>query len=207
MKSRYIADFTPVPMKRETPFVLSESVRKQTTIECILEHRGKRVTALNFANALFAGGAYQMGGNAQEESICRASLLYYTIRGVKEFYSNNRKQFSALYTDGMIFSENVPIMRDESGALLDERMMADFVTCPAVNRHELMPWQRKSANEVMERRIEKIVSFMQSRETDVVVLGAFGCGAFGNRREDILPMFEEAINRFGGNKEYIFAIP
>ena len=208
MKSRYIADFTPVPLTREAPFVLSESVQKLTTVECILQNRGKRVLALNFANALFAGGAYSMGGNAQEESICRASLLYYTIREEREFYANNRKRLSALYTDGMIFSENVPIIRDGSGALLDERMTADLITCPAVNRHELLPWQRKSADEVMERRIEKIVSFMQSQSPDVMVLGAFGCGAFGNKREIILPYFEAAINKYtDGTAEIIFAIP
>ena len=208
MKSRYIADFTPVPMTRETPFVLSDSVQKLTTIGCILENRGKRVLALNFANALFAGGAYTMGGNAQEESLCRASLLYYTIRGEKDFYANNRKRVSALYTDGMILSERVPIIRGDSGTLLDERMTADFVTCPAVNRRELLPWQRKSANEVMERRIEKIVSFMQSQSPEVMVLGAFGCGAFGNKREIILPYFEAAINKYtDGKAEIIFAIP
>lgn len=208
MKSRYIADFTPVPMTRETLFVLSDSVQKLTTVECILRNRCKRVLALNFANALYAGGAYRLGGNAQEESICRASLLYYTIREEKEFYANNRKRASALYTDGMILSENVPIIRDDSGALLDERMTADFVTCPAVNRHELLPWNRKHANEVMERRIEKIVSFVQSQKPDVMVLGAFGCGAFGNKREVILPFFEKAINKYtDGSAEIIFAIP
>ena len=208
MKSRYIADFTPVAMTRETPFVLSESVQKLTTIGCVLQNRGKRVLALNFANALFAGGAYTMGGNAQEESLCRASLLYYTIREQKEFYSDNRKRASALYTDGMILSENVSIIRDDSGALLNERMTADFVTCPAVNRNELLPWNRKNANGVMERRIEKIVSFMQSQSPDVMVLGAFGCGAFGNKREIILPFFEQAINKFtDGKAEIIFAIP
>lgn len=208
MKSRFIEDFTPVPMKRETPFALSESVRRLTTVGCILENRSRRVIALNFANALFAGGAYRMGGNAQEESICRASLLYYTIRGEKEFYSNNRRCFSALYTDGMIFSENVPIIRGEDGALLDTRITADFITCPAVNLRELMPWQRKRADEVMERRIGKIVSFMQSREPDVIVLGAFGCGAYGNKRETVLPFFEKAINMYtDGNAEIIFAIP
>ena len=208
MKSRYIADFTPVPMTRKTPFVLSESVQKLTTVECILQNRGKRVLALNFANALFAGGAYSMGGNAQEESLCRASLLYYTIREEKEFYSNNRKRASAMYTDGMILSENVPMIRDDSGALLSERMTADLVTCPAVNRRELLPWNKKSANGVMERRIEKIVSFMQSQSPDVMVLGAFGCGAFGNKREVILPYFEQAINKYtDGSAEIIFAIP
>ena len=60
----------------------------------------------------------------------------------------------------------------------------------------------------MERRIEKIVSFMQSQSPDVMVLGAFGCGAFGNKREIILPFFEQAINRYtDGKAEIVFAIP
>lgn len=208
MKSRYISDFTPVPMTRETPFVLSENTQKLTTIECILRNRGKRALALNFANALYAGGAYRMGGNAQEESLCRASLLYYTIRGEKEFYSANLKRASALYTDGMILSENVPIIRDDSGELLEERIIADFITCPAVNRRELLPWNRKSADGVMKQRVEKIVSFMQSQNPEVMVLGAFGCGAFGNKREIILPYFEQAINKYtDGSAEIVFAIP
>lgn len=208
MKSRFIGDIQPVPMQRPSGFILSDNIRAVTTIECILQNSKKRVIALNFANALYPGGAYTIGGNAQEESLCRATLLYYTIRGEKEFYRANRGRCSALYTDGMIFSENVPIIRDDSGRLLDEQMKADFVTCPAVNRRELLPWHRSQADRVMERRIEKIVSFMQSLDRDVIVLGAFGCGAFGNKREKILPCFERAINKFtDGSAEIIFAIP
>lgn len=208
MKSRFIEDFQPVPLQRPIKYVLSENIHAFTTIEYILQNRGKRVVALNFANALCAGGAYTVGGDAQEESICRASLLYYTIRDEKEFYCANRDVHSALYTDGMILSENVPIIRTDDGNLLSEPMTADFVTCPAVNRRELLPWHRQRADEIMECRIEKIVSFMQSLNRDVIVLGAFGCGAFGNKRENVLPCFEKAVNKYtDGTAEIIFAIP
>ena len=30
----------------------------------------------------------------------------------------------------------------------------------------------------------------------MLVLGAFGCGVFGNKREVVYPMFEDAINRY-----------
>lgn len=208
MKSRFIEDFQPMPLKRTEKFVLSENIRKQTTIECILENRGKRVLALNFANAHYPGGGYRNGALAQEESLCRASMLYYTICNVKEFYENNYKDGTAFYTDGMILSENVPIIRDDNGDLLEFPMKADFLTSPAVNRNNIRESSNKHADEVMKRRIEKIVSFMQSQHPDVIVLGAFGCGVFKNKREVILPFFEEAVNKYtDGSAEIIFAIP
>ena len=49
---------------------------------------------------------------------------------------------------------------------------------------------------------------MQSEKPEVMVLGAFGCGAFGNKREKVLPAFERAINKYtDGSAEIIFAIP
>lgn len=207
MKSRFIEDFQPVPLNRKDKFVLSDNIQHLTTVECILQNAGKRVIALNFANAHRAGGAYTLGGNAQEESLCRATLLYYTIRTVKKFYKNNAKHVGALYTDGMILSENVPVIRTEDGSRLKETVYADFVTSPAVNRHGVPPWQTIVANETMEHRIEKIVSLMQSEKPDVMILGAFGCGAFGNKREKVLPAFERAINKYtDGSAEIIFAI-
>ena len=46
------------------------------------------------------------------------------------------------------------------------------------------------------------------KKPDVLVLGAFGCGIFGNKREKVLPVFEEMINSFVPEDiEVIFAIP
>ena len=208
MKSEFIPDFTPVEKTRSEKFILSEHTVKMTTIECILQNAGRKIIALNFANALFPGGAYVAGGNAQEESLCRASGLYFAIKDEKAFYAQNRKHLLPDYTDGMILSENVPVIRDDSGEMLETPVMCDFLTCPAVNRYEAVMMSREKTNAVMERRIEKIVSFAVSKAPDVIILGAFGCGAFGNKREDILPMFEKAVNTYGGNEaEIVFAIP
>ncbi len=208
MKSEYISDFTPVKCVPEEKYVLSDNTRKQTTVECILSNAGKNIIALNFANGVVPGGGYALGAKAQEESLCRASMLYYTIKTVKEFYAVNRKHFIADYTDGMIYSENVPVIRDDSGEYLERPVLCNFITCPAVNRTELIFMSRQKTNKIMERRIEKIVSFAVSKKPDVIILGAFGCGAYGNNREDILPLFEKAINNCSdGKSEIIFAIP
>lgn len=210
MTSEYIADFEPVRIERKSRFVLSENIRRQTTVECILENRERNITALNFANALVPGGAYTMGGNAQEESLCRASMLYYTIKDVREFYRANMRHIAPDYTDGQIYSKNVPVIRSDKGEMLEKPVLCDFITCPAVNRYEanLCFMSKAKTNEIMEKRIEKIVSLAMSKLPDLIILGAFGCGAFGNDRNVVLPMFERAVNSFCGDSiEIIFAIP
>ena len=48
----------------------------------------------------------------------------------------------------------------------------------------------------MQERIDRIIALAARKRPDVLVLGAYGCGAFGNRRETVYPQFERAINRY-----------
>lgn len=197
-------------IKREKYFSVAENTVKETTIQAILSRVGRgNITALNFANAMYAGGAYVLGGNAQEESLCRASMLYYTIRNQKDYYRRNKLHILPDYTDTMIYSENVPIIRNDFGELLEKTVLCNFITSPAVNRtFAKFIFSQKKINNIMYSRIEKIIMLSLEKKTDILILGAFGCGMFGNRRETILPMFEEIINKYVPDSiEVIFAIP
>ena len=206
MSSEFFPDLTPVENPRSEKFSVVEHTVQMTTIACILENAGKKLIALNFASAHKAGGGYVSGAVAQEESLCRASGLYYTIKDVSGYYEQNGRHKTSDYTDGMIYSENVPVVRDDSGALLKTPVLCDFITCPAVNKGAArLP--DSEVNAKMKQRIEKIITLAASKNPDVVILGAFGCGVFRNRREDVLPLFEAAIEQNGGDIEYIFAIP
>lgn len=208
MRSEFIKDHVPVEKNEISDFSVEKNTVKLTTVDCILKNAGKKMIALNFANAIVAGGAYIIGGSAQEESLCRASGLYYTIKQQKAFYRQNRLHVLADYTDGMIFSENVKIIRDSDGNILDNPVLCDFITCPAVNRYESFFLGSKKLDAVMKRRIDKIVSFAESRHPELIILGAFGCGAFGNKRETVFPMFEEAVKKYISlNTEVVFAVP
>ena len=55
----------PAAVHRSKPYSVAENTVSETTIQCILRNAGdKRVAALNFANAMYAGGGYVLGGNA-----------------------------------------------------------------------------------------------------------------------------------------------
>lgn len=209
MCSEVLAELTPQSVERTADFTVQAHLLQTDTISAVLQFRGKRVCALNFANANVPGGAYSLGGNAQEEALCRASLLYYTIRTAHAFYNANRLHTLPDYTDTMIYSENVPIIRDNAGNLLETQMLCDFITSPAVNRRlakAILPG--KKLDQTMQRRIEKIITLAAIKHPDILILGAYGCGVFGNRRESVYPMFESAINQYlPDDIQVIFADP
>ena len=206
--SEYYPDLEIKGEKRTDCYRVDTHTVKMTTVGCIIANRGRRALALNFANPVHAGGGYVMGAKAQEESLCRASGLYYTISRETRYYSDNIPHYLTGCTDNIIYSVNVPVIRDDSFKLLDEPIMADFITSAAVNRYGARI-SHKHANEIMDRRIRKIISFAASKEPELLILGAYGCGAFGNRRDEVLPMFEAAINDLTGGirTEIVFAIP
>lgn len=211
MYSEIFSDFSvSEKIKRNKIFRISENISPVTTVQCILDNSeyGK-ITALNFANAMYAGGGYILGGNAQEESLCRASMLYYTIRTQKKYYRANRFHILPDYTDNMIYSQNVPVIRDDSGKLLDNPIKCDFITCPAVNRtFAKFIFSDKKINDKMTVRIDKIISLAVSKNPDIIILGAFGCGVFGNKRETVFRIFEDAVNSLVPDDiKVIFAIP
>lgn len=197
-------------IQREKYYSVSEHIEQVTTIQAILKYsEQKNIIALNFANAMFAGGGYILGGDAQEESLCRASMLYYTIRTQKKYYRANRFHILPDYTDNMIYSRNVPVIRDDSGTLLDNPSKCDFITCPAVNRtFAKFIFTDKKINDKMTVRINKIISLAVSNKPDVIILGAFGGGVFGNKRETVFRIFENAVNSFVPDDiKVIFAVP
>jgi len=123
-------------------------------------------------------------------------------------YIHNRCRILPIYSDYMIYSNNVPVFRNDQGNLLDEFIEASFITSPAVNRtFAKFMMSGKKINRIMERGIIKILSVAMKEDPEVIVLGAFGCGVFGNNREVILPMFEAAINKYiPENIKVVFAI-
>lgn len=183
------------------------------TVSCILQLRRAgeqgRILALNFANAMVPGGGYRIGGQAQEESLCRSTLLYESIRRAKGFYSYHRLHPTPLYSDRVLYSRDIPVIRTADGTLLETPCLCDFLTAAAVNRRLASPWYtERQIDSAMQKRIDAVLAAAVRHKPDILILGAFGCGAFGNRRETVLPMFETAIRRMIPNSMTVwFAIP
>jgi uncharacterized protein (TIGR02452 family) len=187
---------------------------------------GHSVAILNYASAQSPGGGCLHGTVAQEEDLCRVSGLYPCLtREDLLYYKDNKACGSSLYTDGMIYSQNVPFFKDEKYSLLEKPFLLSVITCPAPNMNQshsapgaLRPSfikDKENADEseikaIFKRRVDRVLSCAVIYEHRAIVLGVWGAGAFGNDSKIVARAFNEAISdkKFENCfDQIVFAIP
>jgi uncharacterized protein (TIGR02452 family) len=179
------------------------------TLECCstiesaksLVSAGHNTVALNFGSAKNPGGGFLRGAQAQEESLARSSGLYLCLRN-SEMYRRNRASKDPIYLNDIVYSPCVPFFRDDEGRLLDDYFECAVITAPAVNSSLIRERFRERLPEVegtMRNRISRVLSVAALHGHDAIVLGAWGCGVFGNDPKDVAGWFADAIrSRFDG---------
>lgn len=175
--------------------VTSESSLEAAQRLVVTEKRSDTV-CLNFASAKNPGGGFLGGSQAQEESLARSSGLYPCIVQMQEMYSHNRQLKTCFYSDYMIYLPRVPVIRDHADQLLDSPYLLSFITAPAVNAgvvREREPENATMISHVMKERIRKVLRAAVIHENRTIILGAYGCGVFRNRSEDVAGYFAEVL--------------
>lgn len=193
--------FDPIFAERDK--ILADSVKKQTKFEVTTETSleackrllafNQKIFCLNFASAKNPGGGFLGGSQAQEESLARSSGLYPCIAQMNEMYESNKKYKSCLYLDDMIYSPDVPVLRQDDGTLLETPYLVSFLTSPAVNAGVLSKNEKEKIEEVMLLRLEKLLSIAVVKRYKTLVLGAWGCGVFMNDPEKIAAYFHHQL--------------
>ena len=160
-----------------------------------------RTAILDFASGTNPGGGARNGSNAQEESLCRISTLLPLLESEKAapYYSRNRETTNGMYTDSVIIAPDVTFFRrdDEKMEILPAIcwMKADVIVIPAPNlRRAGAPVGIKSRaryENILKNRIETIFKAAAYGGADNLILGAFGCGVFGNNPETVCEMFRK----------------
>ncbi|MEZ6116175.1 MAG: TIGR02452 family protein [Pirellulaceae bacterium] len=169
------------------------------------------VLLLNFASARNPGGGFLNGAKAQEEDLCRCSALYPTLIRHMEYYDANRNQSSLLYTDYAIYSPAVPFFKTRgTGDLLETPFLSSVVTAPAPNSK---PYLANSGDasllkQCFERRWRNVLAIASDVGIANVLLGAWGCGAFGGDPAIASNTAKNALTDFGpAFDRVVFAIP
>ena len=200
--------------ERTNNFQTRYEVTNETTLDAVrrlsVEEEGN-VMCLNFASAKNPGGGFLGGALAQEECIARATGLYPCLLQAKEYYEYHRKLNTCLYSDHMIYSPNVPILKDEGGNVLDKLVYTTIITSPAVNAGVIRRNETGNIEKivpVMRKRIEKLLALCLFHQHTTLVLGAWGCGVFQNDPEEIAELFKEALTGPFANqfKRVVFAV-
>lgn len=164
-----------------------------------------KVCVHNFASASNPGGGVTKGSNAQEEAICRCSTLYPCISDesmMNQFYNAHREalragKMNALYNNDCIYTPSVMVFREDNKNYtpIHERIWfkIDVISCAAPNLRNMpsnamnpdsgdkaVKISQRDLLELHKSRIRRVLDIALTSNEEVLILGAFGCGAFQN---------------------------
>ena len=177
---------------------------------------GKRIAVLNFANPYHPGGGVERGAMAQEECLCRSSNLYAALTCnyvLTNYYDRNTRNRTPYGTDSVVYSKDVTVFKsdNELPVKLETPFKVDVITCaaPYYNRATSGPYNQKKYEMVFYARIKNIFEVAIANGVDVLILGAFGCGAFNNPPELVANAFRQLLVKNGYShlfRDVVFAI-
>ena len=175
----------------------------------------KPVCILNMANATSAGGGFKHGALAQEEALCYRTSLYRTLK--LRHYPLGSKEG--------IYSPNVMVIRKnmkDGHGLFDLREpkylpVISVISVAAVCRPRIdtdaqgtKSYSNITDQKLMQEKIRLILRMAIRYKHTQIVLGAFGCGAFGNPRAEVAAMFYDILREkeFQGGwfEDVVFAV-
>lgn len=173
---------------------------KRTLEAAAYVYAGKKVCVLNFASATNPGGGVLKGSSAQEEAICRCSTLYPNLKEQRmwnQFYVPHRRARDPLHNDDCIYTPGVVVFKsdvDYPQFFPEEKWYSvNVLTCAALNLRErpsnemnagdgdaAVHISREDLQALHEKWMRRVLEIAWRKGNEVVILGAFGCGAFRN---------------------------
>ncbi len=205
----------PEPCKATDAKVIVSGKRSLEAAEGYAK-QGKKVCVLNFASATNPGGGVVNGSSAQEECLCRCSTLYPCLKEEslwRDFYAPHRKAANPLYNNDCIYTPDVCVFKSDINfpepLSQNEWWNVNVITCAAPNLRErpsnaMNPHAGDKAAKVtpaeleklLTSRIQRIFAVAVANGNEVLILGAFGCGAFRNPPEIVAKVFKNVMQNY-----------
>lgn len=199
---------------RETRIAVTPDRSFAAAMRLHKENPDAKIAVMNFANAFHPGGGVAWGASAQEECLCRTSTLYPLLDRkmlLGTYYKHHRDLGSPIATDSLVYTEGVVICKTDED--LPRRMPAtDWVTVDVITiaapdlREKSLPAYALASPEpyltaddlytLHVRRITHMLACAAAHHADILVLGAFGCGAFENPPRVVAKAFKKALDDF-----------
>lgn len=179
----------------------------EDSVKAIFNYADGITAVLNFASYKYPGGGFMAGSRAQEECLCHESFLYNVLsseRLQKEFYDWNGKNLNhGLYKDRLIYSPDVIFQRN------GEYIKCNVITCAAPNKYVAQNYQNISNEEnriALKARLLWIMKAAAANNVQTLILGAFGCGVFGQDPTEVAEVCKELLDEHKWFNNVIFAI-
>ncbi|KZL80805.1 hypothetical protein CI238_01855 [Colletotrichum incanum] len=159
-----------------------------------LSNKETRVAILNMASPLTPGGGFVNGASSQEESLCMRTTLLPSLKD--EYYR--------LPELGAIYTSDVLVFRDEDSSEVLEKKNRWFVDCisaamlrnPETDRDEMSGFSyyvHEKDRQLILEKMKVVLRVCQMKGIKKIVLGAWGCGAYGNPVAEVAKAWRKAL--------------
>ena len=146
--------------------------------------------ALSFANADTPGGRYTHGGRAQEEDLCRLLPQLHPALLASSAYP--LAPGSALITHNLI-AARLPGSYERCASMGECTVITAAMPCGIADRRPKGGWANSEWAITVTLRIRAVLRAAAHTGKPHLVLGAFGCGAFGNPAGPVATIFREQL--------------
>ena len=161
--------------------------------------RGAKVMVLDFATDVQPGGGARHGKQqgTQEEMLCRQSTLLSGLETLRY----------PMPSGGCAVVDGVCVFRNDDYSLRQEPFYVSVVAAAMPN---LQGTDEAKKRAVVGQKLGAVLGAWDSSECDTLVLGAWGCGAFGNDAEEMAAMFRDVLQAprpVRDGRRVVFAVP
>ncbi|KKP00758.1 hypothetical protein THAR02_07145 [Trichoderma harzianum] len=145
-----------------------------------------RIAVLNMASPLRPGGGVLTGATSQEEWLCSRTTLYPSLH--EEFY--RLPEIGAIYTPDVLVCkiwDTEPSDLKPADQFFIDVITAAMLRLPEVetNQQGELTYSEQKDRDMVLAKMRCVMRILRSRHIKRVVLGAWGCGAYGNPVDEI----------------------
>lgn len=161
------------------------------------------ILVLNLANPVNPGGGVRCGARAQEEDLCRKSSLLLSLesKDARRYYDYNKSLNTYMGSDALMITPHVEIIKDDKGELLDDTVVVSVLTCAApMISYGLEGMSEEEYKDMFYNRIMGMLKCVAYLGYKNLILGAWGCGAFGNDAHVVSDLFYKALKEINYNR-------
>lgn len=198
LNKKYCPGFLPAEVKVVDADSFDTAINLANCSQYMTVRDRQPVCVLNMANAYNAGGGWLNGALAQEEALCYRSSLSFTLK----------LRYYPLEDNQAIYSPTVVVIRkslNDGHKLLDltkpdELPIVSVISIAAICQPELMTegslpkYRDVKDRDLMKEKMRIILRIAAFNGHRRLVLGAFGCGAFLNPRDEVADCWAEILS-------------
>ena len=210
--------YTPEQISQLSEQDLSETksvrvtFRNQDTLEAAFELHQRRkenekpVLVLNFANPHRPGGGIRSKPGTQEEHLCVKTTVLCSLETEEAwpFYQTNLDCGTQAQTDTILISPNTMVIRNPDLSLREDPFPIAVMTVAAPIASRMEQEELPKLEKILRSRIRGMLRTATAEGYTQLVLGAWGCGNFGNDPELVARLFHD--NLTGNFEEVTMAV-